>query len=63
MLEEEWLTDGWQDPAKTNGKPPRRYYLVTPEGMSQMGTILNTARSDSRFRSVTQEVGLSAHAR
>ena len=54
MLDEEWLIDGWQDASDTNGRPPRRYYLVTPEGMSRMGTILRDARSDSRFRSLSE---------
>jgi PadR family transcriptional regulator, regulatory protein PadR len=51
MLEQGWLTDGWEDPAETGGtRPPRRYYLITDEGLSQVGALLNRARSDARFR-------------
>lgn len=32
MLEAGWLTDGWEDPAAINGRPPRRYYQVTEDG-------------------------------
>jgi PadR family transcriptional regulator, regulatory protein PadR len=50
MLAEGWLTDGWEDVLEVReGRPPRRYYVVTEEGISQLGAILQRARSDSRF--------------
>ena len=53
MLDEEWLEDGWEDPAQLGGKrPPRRYYELTDEGRLALGGILQEARSDARFGSL-----------
>jgi PadR family transcriptional regulator PadR len=55
MLEQGWLTDGWEDASETRGsRPPRRYYLMTDEGLSQAGALLNRARSDARFRALME---------
>jgi PadR family transcriptional regulator PadR len=55
MLEEGWLTDGWEDVLEVReGRPPRRYYVVTEEGISQLGAILQSARSDSRFGALVE---------
>jgi PadR family transcriptional regulator, regulatory protein PadR len=53
MLDEEWLEDGWEDPAQLGGKrPPRRYYELTDEGKIALGGVLQEARSDARFGSL-----------
>lgn len=53
MLEEGWLIDGWEDPDTITAKrPPRRYYTVTDEGRLQLGGVLQSAKSDSRFRAM-----------
>lgn len=39
MLAEGWLDDGWEDPASTGGRPPRRYYRITDEGLAQLRGI------------------------
>ena len=53
MLAEEWLEDGWEDPAQLGGKrPPRRYYELTDGGRLALGGILQEARSDARFGSL-----------
>jgi PadR family transcriptional regulator PadR len=50
MLDEGWLTDGWEDPATIQAKrPPRRYYELTDEGKLRLGGLLQEARSDARF--------------
>lgn len=36
MLEVEWLVDGWEDPASTGGRPPRRYYRATVLGLAHL---------------------------
>jgi PadR family transcriptional regulator, regulatory protein PadR len=36
MLEDGWLEDGWEDPATTIGRPPRRYYTITTFGAGQL---------------------------
>ena len=50
MLEEGWLTDGWEDPTTIHGRPPRRYYELTNEGRRELGGLLIRARSDVRFQ-------------
>lgn len=50
LLEEGWLSDGWEDGSELNGgRPPRRYYELTEEGIVQLGAILRKAEGDSRF--------------
>lgn len=50
MLADGWLADGWEDPATTGGRPPRRYYELTEKGRGELGALLARARSDARFR-------------
>ena len=51
MLEEGWLSDGWEDtPAR--GRPPRRYYELTAEGVAHFSAELRAARADARFSSI-----------
>jgi PadR family transcriptional regulator, regulatory protein PadR len=53
MLDEGWLTDGWEDPAAlTEDRPPRRYYELSDKGRSELGAVLHAARRDGRFRSL-----------
>ena len=56
MLEQGWLADGWEDgnPAET-GRPPRRYYRVTSEGRKQLDALLESARTEPRFRHLFSE--------
>ncbi|MCA1707012.1 MAG: PadR family transcriptional regulator [Actinobacteria bacterium] len=50
MLDQDWLTDGWEDPATIQDKrPPRRYYELTDEGRLALGAVLEEARRDARF--------------
>lgn len=50
MLDEGWLTDGWEDvPAGSTKRPPRRYYELTEHGLSELGAVLKVAESDRRF--------------
>jgi PadR family transcriptional regulator PadR len=54
MLDEGWVTDGWEDPAGINGKrPPRRYYELTSSGKAELAAILKEARRDARFGALT----------
>lgn len=53
MLDEGWLTDGWEDPnTLTENRPPRRYYELTDKGRAELGAVLQAARRDSRFRAL-----------
>ena len=57
MLEEEWLEDGWEKMAEIDeSRPPRRYYRLTPRGLSELGAILDQARSDARFAPVVERL-------
>jgi PadR family transcriptional regulator, regulatory protein PadR len=44
MLEEGWLTDGWEQPGQ-NGRPARRYYELTDAGKAAMTDLLATERT------------------
>lgn len=53
MLDQGWLTDGWEDPTSIEEKrPPRRYYELTDEGKLRLGGLLAAARDDRRFASL-----------
>lgn len=61
MLEEGWLTDGWEDPVSIQGKrPPRRYYELTDEGRDALGGLIERAREDARFAPVLGKWALDA---
>ncbi len=50
MLDEGWVTDGWEDPTTIRKKrPPRRYYELTDRGRLELGAVLRAARGDARF--------------
>ena len=50
MLNDGWLTDGWEDPTTIGRKrPPRRYYELTEEGKLSLGGLIARARIDARF--------------
>jgi PadR family transcriptional regulator PadR len=49
MLDQGWLTDGWEDPTTIRGRPPRRYYELTDIGRLELGALLQKACRDARF--------------
>ncbi len=50
MLDEGWLEDGWEDIAETRGgRPPRRYYELTPDGRAAVSELLREMQQDVRF--------------
>jgi PadR family transcriptional regulator, regulatory protein PadR len=42
MLDEGWLVDAWEDASRaaSEGRPPRRYYRLTPQGAAALGGML-----------------------
>ncbi|GAA2685872.1 PadR family transcriptional regulator [Nonomuraea recticatena] len=56
MLDEGWLEDGWEEAEGLGKRPPRRYYKLTDQGVSELGALLSQARSDVRFRSLLGEL-------
>jgi PadR family transcriptional regulator PadR len=44
-----WVTDRWEDPepARTEGRPPRRYYRLTVEGRARAVHALQQSRDRS----------------
>jgi PadR family transcriptional regulator, regulatory protein PadR len=58
MLDEGWLTDGWEDPTEIGSdRPPRRYYSITEHGLRQMGALLAKAQDDARFSTLKARAG------
>jgi PadR family transcriptional regulator PadR len=58
MLDEGWLTDGWEDPNTiTEKRPPRRYYELTDAGKLELGAVLQQARRDARFAALFPRLG------
>lgn len=50
LHERGWLDDGWEDPSEvTEGRPARRYYVVTPDGLVAIRSLLAEAATDPRF--------------
>jgi PadR family transcriptional regulator PadR len=53
MLDDGWLSDGWEAPAEITGRrPPRRYYELTDKGLSGLGAVVADAQTDPRFVSL-----------
>ena len=48
MLEAGWLSDGWE--TEVEGRPARRYYEVTDDGLRELGALVARAGLDARFR-------------
>lgn len=58
LLDEGWLSDGWEeiDPS-TAKRPPRRYYEITDTGLRELGAVLARADSEaSRRRAAVRKV-------
>ena len=49
MLQEGWLTDGWEDPPPGTRRPRRRYYELTGKGRCEIGALTQDATLDPRF--------------
>lgn len=49
MLEQGWLSDGWESDDEAIGRPPRRYYELTDRGLRELGAVLDRAALDPRF--------------
>lgn len=50
MMTEGWLSDGWEDVTEAQGRPPRRYYIVTDKGKAALGALRVQVANDPRFR-------------
>jgi PadR family transcriptional regulator PadR len=55
LLDEGWLEDGWEDPATTQGRPPRRYYTLTELGIRELGGLVVHAQGRAPTRSHLRE--------
>lgn len=42
LLAAGYLSDGWEDPATTEGRPPRRYYRLTAKGKRELAAYVNS---------------------
>ena len=49
LLDAGMLEDGWESPAAIQGRPPRRYYKLTPGGHEHAQQVLREAALDKRF--------------
>jgi PadR family transcriptional regulator, regulatory protein PadR len=50
MLEDGWLSDGWEESWEGDRKrPPRRYYEITDKGRHELAALVATAQTDRRF--------------
>lgn len=49
LVREGWLTDGWEDPATIQGRPPRRYYELTDKGRQKLGALQPKHQPEARF--------------
>jgi len=45
-----WVADGWEEPQEVDpGRPARRYYVLTPSGVTSASEVLLEAADDPRF--------------
>jgi PadR family transcriptional regulator PadR len=51
LLEQGWLTDGWEDPKTIKQKrPPRRYYELTEDGQRELGAVARSSNATTAVR-------------
>lgn len=50
LLEQGLLIDGWEDPAKISGRPPRRYYQLTDAGRAELAAVAHAAQAEGSAR-------------
>lgn len=64
MLDEGWLTDGWEDKVQTGRakRPPRRYYELTSKGKAELGAVIADVRHDARFAPLISPRLIGGHA-
>ncbi|MGL5823388.1 MAG: PadR family transcriptional regulator [Nocardioides sp.] len=48
LLEQGFLEDGWEDHSPSSGRPPRRYYRLTDDGVGYLRNFLGTASPQAR---------------
>jgi PadR family transcriptional regulator, regulatory protein PadR len=50
MLNDGWLTDGWEDPTTiTDKRPPRRYYELTEKGRRELAAAARAVQAKPRL--------------
>lgn len=59
LVDGNYLTDGWQDPAETEGRPPRRYYVLTDAGKTFLRQFVDSAPAARRARAARRAPGTS----
>lgn len=57
MLEDGWLTDGWEERAGGRRSPPRRYYQLTDKGRQVLRGVLDDAAREGRFAGLLDQLG------
>lgn len=50
MMTEGWLEDHWEEQIAGKKRPPRRYYTLTDEGRSNLGSMIQKAKTQERFK-------------
>ena len=55
------LRDGWEDPAETRGRPPRRYYQLTEAGQQALLALRDGSKPKPASLSVDPERMLTTY--
>jgi PadR family transcriptional regulator PadR len=58
MLDDGWVTADWEE-AAVKGRPRRRYYEITENGLARLGALLAEAATEKRFASLNLNSGLA----
>ena len=57
MLDDGWVTDGWEDPTTIKDRrPPRRYYMLTEKGKRALGAAVGASPAAVRYRGLERPV-------
>jgi PadR family transcriptional regulator PadR len=57
MLADGWVTDYWETPDEITAKRPRRYYVLTNKGRTELGSIERQAVTDPRLAHLFRAAG------
>lgn len=48
LFDSGYLSDGWEDPATCGDRPPRRYYVLTDEGVKYLLDFVGSANERTK---------------
>lgn len=56
LVDAGWLDDSWEDGAEVHGRPPRRNFVLTKEGVAALTELIEADDGPSRRRLASRQL-------